>query len=296
MISGLVLSGSSVYLSKMAFADDPWSQIAQRELIAQQTASLVYSDKYQFDNMNGSHSNWSGLSFATTDENTAGRNLAAGANASLNNALSQFDKVHVEQLRNFQSTNYTGLNSSTTDEQGRNRNTLIADARDQSLNASDSIISKLSMISAKYENLTDSGTTDEQNSGNRQAQIDKTWDAMDAEATALLSNLTRVDMAYLNLQENATTNENTQGRQLDAEQVESLNKAIQIFQEIHAKTLASTYSTDYAGLNSTTTNEQTPDNRNVDIANGSDLALQNALNLYNAYYNGDGLNQTTYSH
>lgn len=296
MISGLVLSGSSVYLSKMAFADDPWSQIAQRELTAQQTAALTYSDKYQFDNMNGSHRNWSGLSFATTDENTAGRNLAAGANASLNNAMSEFDKLHVRQLQSFQATNYTGLNSSTTDEQGRNRDALIAQARDQSLNASESIVSQLSMISAKYEKLTDSGTTNEQNSGNRQAQIDKTWDAMDAEATALLSNLTRVDMAYLNLQENATTNENTQGRQLNAEQAASLGKAIQIFQEIHAHTLASTYSTGYAGLNSTTTNEQTPDNRNVDIANGDQKSLQNALNLYNEYYQDNGLNQTTYSH
>lgn len=296
MIGGLVLSGSSVYLSNMAFADDPWSQIAQRELVAQQTAALAYSDKYPFTNVNGSHSTWSGMSFATTDENTVGRNLAAGENASLNNALSQFDKIHVGQLQNYQYTNYTGLNSSTTDEQGRDRNALIADARDQSLNASESIISQLSMISTKYENLTDSGTTDEQNSGNRQAQIDKTWDAMDTEATALLGNLTRVDMAYLNLQENATTNENTQGRQLDAEQADSLSKAIQIFQEIHAKTLATTQSTNYAGLNSKTTNERTPDNRNVDIANGSQLALQNAVNLYDAYYNGDGLNQTTYSH
>lgn len=296
MITGLVLSGSSVYLSKMVFADDQWSNIAQRQLIAQQRAALVYSDKYQFNNVNGSQRNWSGLSFTTTDENTVGRNLAAGSHVSLENALAQFDKIHVAQLQSLQSTNYTGLNSITTDEQGRDRNIMIADARDQSLNASQSIVSQLSMIDAAYTNLQDHGTTNEQNTGNRQAQIDKTWDSMDAQATALVNALTRIDTAYLNLQSGGTTNENTQGRQLDAAQAYALSKAIQIFQEIHAKTLADTQSTNYTDLTSTTTNEQNNDNRNVEITNGSQMALQNALNLYNAYYQGDGLNQTTYSH
>lgn len=296
MITGLVLSGSSVYLSKMVFADDQWSDIAQRQLVAQQRAALVYSDKYQFDNTNGSQRNWSGLSFTTTDENTVGRNLAVGSHASLENALAQFDKIHVEQLQNLQSTNYTGLNSVTTDEQGRDRNTLLADARDQSLNASESIVSQLYQIDTAYTNLQNHGTTNEQNTGNRQAQIDKTWDYMDAQATALVNALTRVDTAYVNLQSGGTTNENTQGRQLDAAQTYALGKAIQIFQEIHAKTLAQDESTGYAGLTSSTTNEQNNNDRDVAIANGSQMALQNALNLYNAYYQGNGLNQTTYSH
>jgi len=296
MITGLVLSGSSVYLNKMVFADDQWSNIAQRQLIAQQRAALVYSDKYQFSDVNGSQRTWSGLSYTTTDENTVGRNLAAGSHASLENAMAQFDKIHVEQLQSLQSTNYTGLNSTTTDEQGRDRNALIADARDQSLNASQSIISQLYQINAAYANLQDHGTTNEQNSGSRQAQIDQTWNSMDAQATALVNALTRVDTAYLTLQSGGTTNENTPGRQLDAAQAYSLSKAIQIFQEIHAKTLADTQATNYTDLTSSTTNEQNNNDRNVAIANGSQMALQNALNLYNAYYQGNGLNQTTYSH
>jgi hypothetical protein len=296
MISGLVLSGSSVYLSKMAFADDPWSQIAQRQLVAQQTAAMVYSDKYQYNNMNGSQRNWSGLSSTTTDENTAGRNLAAISSASLNNALAEFDKTYVTQLQSSQSTNYTGLNSSTTGENGRDRNTLIADARDQSLNASQSIVSQSSMVSANYKDLNDSGTTNEQNSGNRQAQIEKTWNSMDVEASALLGNLTGVNTAYLNLQSGGTTNENTLGYQLGAEQAASESNGVQIFQEIHAKVLSATYSTDYAGLNSATTNEQNAYSRNAAIENERTTSLQNALNFYNDYYQDNGLNQTTYSH
>lgn len=279
----------------MAFADSPWSSIAQRQLIAQQRAALVYSDKYQYGDMNGSQRNWSGLSFTTTNENTQGRDLAAKSQISLENALSQFDKIHVEQLKNLQATNYTGLGSTTTNEQGRDRNTLIADARDQSLNASQSIVSQLSQIDAAYTNLQDQGTTNEQ-SPDRQIQIDTTWNSMAEQATALVNALTKVDAAYVNLQSGATTNENTPGRHLDAAQADALNKAIQIFQEIHAKNLAATRSTNYAGLTSSTTNEQNPDNRNADIESSSQMALQNALNFYNAYYQGDGLNQTTYSH
>ncbi|MGI0101092.1 MAG: hypothetical protein ACREA7_00675 [Nitrosotalea sp.] len=295
MISGLALSGSSIYLSQTVFADDQWSSIAQRQLIAQQRAALVYSDKYQYDNTNGAQKNWSGLSFTTTNENTVGRDLAVGSHTSLQNALAQFDKIHVEQLQNLQSTNYTGLTSTTTDEQGRDRTTLIADARDQSLNASQSIVSQLSQIDAAYTNLQASGTTNEQNSGDRQTHIDNTWNSMEAQATALVNALSKVDTAYLNLQAGATTNENTQASQLDAEQASALGKAIQIFQEIHAKNLASTESTNYAGLTSSTTNEQNANDRNVEIEQGTQMALQNALNLYNAYYQGNGLNQTTYS-
>ncbi len=280
----------------MAFADSPWSSISQRQLIAQQRAALVYSDKYQYGDMNGSQRNWSGLSFTTTDENTQGRDLAARSHISLENALAQFDKIHVEQLKNLQATNYTGLGSSTTNEQGRDQNTLIADARAQSLNASESIVSQLSMIDANYTNLQDFGTTNEQNAGNRQAQINATWNSMAEQATALVNALTKVDAAYVNLQSGATTNENTPGRHLDAAQADSLNKAIQIFQEIHAKNLAATQSTGYAGLTSSTTNEQNSGNGNAHLEWESQMALQNALNFYNAYYQGDGLNQTTYSH
>ena len=295
MITGLVLSGSSVYLNKMVFADDQWSDVAQRQLIAQQRAALVYSDKYTSNDVNASERNWSGLTYTTTDENTKGRDLATGAQLSEQNALSQFDKIHIKQLVDLQNTGYTGLNSTTTDEQGRNRNTLIAQAEAQSLNSSEAIVSELSKIDTAYTNLQNQGTTNEQ-SPDRQAQLEKTWDDMETQATALVNAITKIDTDYVNLQSGPTTNENTVGRQLDAAQANALNKAIQIFQEIHAKHLTATQSTDYVGLTSSTTDENNPDNRNTAIENASQMALQNALNTYNSYYNGAGLNQTLYSH
>ncbi|MDE1868005.1 MAG: hypothetical protein KGI08_09895, partial [Thaumarchaeota archaeon] len=249
----------------------------------------------QFNNMNESQRDWSNLAFTTTDETTKGRDLTAGTQISLENAMSQFDKIHARQLQYIQSTNYTGLTSVTTDEQGRNRTTMIAQATDQSLIKSEDIVSQLSKINAAYANLQTLETTNEQAS-DRQAQIEKTWNAMEAQATALVNDITKIDTNYLNLQSGGTTNENTVGRQLDAAHADSLNKAIQIFQEIHAKKLTEIQSTQYAGLTSTTTDEQNSNDRNASIASASQQALQNALNIYNSYYPSNGLNQTRYSH
>lgn len=302
MITGLVLSGSSVYLNKV-FADDQWSDIEHRQWVADQRASMVYSDKYMFNDVyNASERNWSGLTSITTDENTKGRDLTTASQTSMQNALSEFDKIHIKQLVSLQATGYLGLNSTTTDEQGRDRNALIAQARDQSLNESEAIVSELSKIDAAYTTLQSQGSTNEQ-SPDRQTQLENTWNSMEAQATALVNTLTKIDTAYVNLQPGATTNENTVGRQLDAAQANALNKAIQIFQEIHAKKLAATQSTNYAGLTSSTTNEaivgpgmnSLPD-RNTQIEVGTEMALQNAINTYNSYYNGAGLNQTLYSH
>lgn len=295
IITGLVLSGSSSFLNRMVFADDQWSDIAQRQMEAQQRAALVYADKYMFTDQNDSMRNWSGLTFTTTDENTKGRDLTASAQTSEQNALSVFDKIHVRQLVDLQATNYTGLNSTTTDEQGRNRNTMIAQAMADSLNSSQSIVSDLSKIDTAYTNLQNLGTTNEQ-TPDRQAQLQKTWDDMEAQATALVNAITKIDTDYVNLKAGPTTNENTLGRQLEPAQAYALNKAIQIFQEIHAKNLAATQSTDYVGLSSSTTNEQVPVDRHTQIEVASEMALQNAINTYNAYYNGAGLNQTLYSH
>ncbi len=295
MITGLVLSGSSVYLNKMVFADDQWSDIAQRQLMAQQRAALVYSAKYTFNDINESQRNWSGLGYTTTDENTKGRDLNTAAQASTQNALSEFDKIHVKQLVDFQNTGYAGLNSTTTDEQGRNRNALIDQAREQSLNSSAAIVSQLSKIDAAYTDIQVQATTNEQ-APDRQAQLEKTWDDMEAQATALVNAITKIDTDYVNLQSGPTTNEKTMGRQLDAAQAYALSKAIQIFQEIHAKHLTATQSTDYAGLTSSTTNENVYVSRNSAIETASEMALQNAINTYNSYYNGAGLNQTLYSH
>ncbi|MDE1830052.1 MAG: hypothetical protein KGI25_07000 [Thaumarchaeota archaeon] len=295
MITGLVLGGSSVYLNKMVFADDQWSDIAQRQLIAQERAALTYSDKYTFTNVNGSERNWSGLGYTTTDENTKGRDLTTAATISEQNALSEFDKIHVRQLVNTQATNYTGLNSTTTDEQGRSRTTMTDQAEAQSLNSSEAIVSKLSEIDAAYTNLQSGATTNEQ-SPDRQAQLEKTWDDMESQATALVNAISKLDSDYVNLQAGPTTNENTQGRQLDVAQAYALSKAIQIFQEIHAKHLNATYATGYVGLASSTTDETNMYPRNMQIEDASQMALQNALNVYNSYYNGAGLNQTLYSH
>lgn len=295
MITGLVLSGSSVYLSRMVFADDQWSEIAQRQLDAQQRAALVYSAKYMYTNADESTRNWSGLTYTTTDENTKGRDLNAAALTSQQNALSEFDKIHIRQLVSLQATDYAGLNSTTTDEQGRDRNALIAQAQMESLNSSEAIVSELSKINNAYTNLQSQGTTNEQ-SPDRQAQLEKTWDDMESQATALVNAITKVDTDYVNLKAGPTTNENTLGRQLDAAQAYSLAKAIQIFQEIHAKHLTATQSTDYQGLTSSTTDETNDYPRNMQIEDASQMALQNALNVYNAYYNGAGLNQTLYSH
>ncbi len=295
MITGLVLSGSSVYLNKMVFADDNWSDIAQRQLIAQQRAALVYSTKYTFNNVNASERNWSGLGYTTTDENTKGRDLATGAQLSEQNALAQFDKIHIKQLVQLQNTGYAGLNSSTTDEQSRDRNALIAQARAESLNSSEAIVSQLSKINDVYTNLQSQATTNEQAS-DRQAQLEKTWNDMEAQATALVNAITKIDINYVNLQAGPTTNEKTVGRQLDAAKANALNKAITIFQEIHAKYLNVTLSTNYAGLTSSTTDENNAVSRSQAIETASQMALQNALNTYNSYYNGAGINQTLYSH
>ncbi len=294
MITGLVLSGGSVYL-KMVFADDQWSQIEQRQLMAQERAALVYSTKYTETDMSQAQATWAGLSYSTTDETTKGRDLNAAAEASTQNALSEFDKIHVRQLVSLQNTGYQGLNSTTTDEQGRDRNALIEQAKAQSLNSSQAIVSELAMIDQNYTNLQNLGTTNEQ-APDRQAQLQKTWDDMETQATALVNQITKIDTDYVNLQAGPTTNENTVGRQLDAAQAYALSKAITIFQEIHAKHLAYTQSTDYAGLNSSTTNENVYQSRNSAIEDGSQMALQNAINTYNSYYNGAGINQTLYSH
>ena len=248
-----------------------------------------------YNNVNQSSIDWAGLTYTTTDENPKGRDLTVAAQESEQNALSMFDKIHVRQLTSLQSTNYTGLNSTTTDEQGRNRNTLIAQAEAQSLNSSQAIVSQLSKINAQYSNLTDQGTTNEQ-SPDRQVQLQKTWVDMETQATAVVNAISQVDTQNVNLKAGPTTNENTPGRQLDASQAYALSKAIQIFQEIHAKNLAATQSNDYVGLNSSTTNEQVSVSRNAEIEDASQTALQNAINTYNSYYNGAGLNQTLYSH
>lgn len=294
MITGLVLSGSSVYLNKV-FADDQWSDIAHRQMLAAQRATMTYSDMYMFNNANASLRNWSGLTYTTTDTDTKGRDIAGASQISMQNAIDQFDKIHALQLTATQNTGYAGLNSTTTDEQGRDRKAMIAQAMDDSLTNANYIVSELAKIDQTYTDLQNQGTTTTTHF-DRQGHIVSTWNSMEERATDLVNSLTKIDTDYLNLKSAGTTNEQTTGRQLSAAQAEALAKAIQIFQEIHAKNLAITQSNGYAGLSSTTTNEQNNDDRNLQIEIGTQYALQNALDTYNSYYNGAGLNQTTYSH
>lgn len=293
VISGLVLGAGSLYLSKFAFADDSWSSIQERQLQAQEKAATVYDIKYQFNNVAKSQKNWSPLGYSTTDENSTGRDLTAKAKMSLDNAMSEFDKMQVTRLSMVQNTNYAGLTSVSTDEQGRDRNAIVDKARDSSLKQALSLVSQLGSLDEQYSNMPTVKTTDE-STVDRQAQIESSWDSMESKATDLVNAISKIDAEYLNLQPGPTTNENTAGRQLDAEQANALAKGIQIFEEIHAKHLAYMNST-YQGLNSVPTNEQSYD-RNAKIEQARETALQNALRIYNSYYNGVGLQQSLYSH
>lgn len=306
MVTGLVLSGSSVYLNKMAFAETPWSQIAQGEPIAQKTAVQTYTGKYIFNDMNASQRNWSGLSYSTTGGYGVGRNIPAESQTSLQNAMSAFNTTHGQYVIVYP-TNYTGLNSTTTGENGRDRNTLIAQARDEVLNSTAAMVPLTSKLDQSYTTLQSNGTTNEQNAYNRQAQIEKTEQAMASQATPLVNPASKLDTSYSTLQSGPTTGGYGYGLQnprtgytvsptLSPIQTTSLNNAIQVYEYSHGKNVSGTQSNGYAGLGSTTTNEQSSYDRQAEIDAARQIALQNGLNYYAEYYNGIGLNQTTYSH
>ncbi len=299
MITGLLLSVSSAYLNKVVFADDQWSDIAKRQQEQNARAALIYNDKYQFDNLGPITASYAGLSSLSTDETTKGRDLGGSAQMSLENALATFDQIHARWLNTTQNTGYAGLTSVSTDEEGRNRNALLSDAQSQTDQQLADLTSKLQQT---YTNMQSPTSTDEK-TGDRQAQIMQSWNAQDAQAAALLNQIWQVDQNYVNIQPGATTNENTQGRQLTALQAEALKNGITVFEEIHAKALAATYNTGYAGLTSSTTNEEivgpglwaSPDRQTqIDVA--EEMSLQNAINFYNAYYPVNQLSQPSYSH
>jgi hypothetical protein len=302
IIGGLLLSVSSVYLNKIVFADDQWSDVAKRQQEQQTRAAMIYGNKYQFDNLNQATRNWSGLSSVTTDENSKGRDIAGKSQMSLENAMSTFDKIHVKQLVELQNTGYAGLTSVTTDEQARDRNGMISQARDQTDKQVADLVSQLAQIDQSYSAMAQVATTDEKGY-DRQAQIAKISDVQEVQAASLLNKIWQIDQTYVNLQSGGTTNENTPGRQLAPAQAYALNKAIQIFEEIHAQKLAATYAPGYPGLSSVTTNEQitgqgwwTYGDRHSEIDTGTQNALQNAISFYNAYYPSNHLNEVKYSH
>lgn len=298
MITGLLFSAGSIYLSHAVFADDPWSDIAARQQAAEQKAMAKYMSYYQFANMDQSKRDWSGLTSTSTDETSRGRNIDAQAQVSLQNAIAQFDTIHVTQLVNLQS-NYHGLNDTSTDTQGRDRNAMIDAARSASLAQAQDIVGQLVKIQENYANFQAGPTTDSASTYDRQTQITKNMDDAETQAAALVSQLAKIDQVYVDLSQyvdpaqftykpNTVTNEQTHpGRNLTPQEAYALEKAVMIFNQIHERHLALLQS-NYYGLTSTSTDENGAD-RNALIAQAKQTSMDNALRVYNSYYNGAGI-------
>ena len=299
MITGLLLSAGSVYLNHAVFADDSWADITARAQASEQKAMEKYMTYYQFADLDQSKRNWSGLTSVTTDETSRGRNIDAQAQVSLQNAIAQFDNIHVKQLTDIQSSNYAGLNSTTTDTQGRDRNAMISAATSSSLVQAQDIINQLVKIQQNYANFQAGPTTDSAATYDRQTLITQNMADDEAKAADLVSQLAKIDNVYVDLSQyvdpsqftykpNTTTNEqNHGGRNLTPQEAYALEKAVIIFNQIHERHLALLQS-NYYGLSSTTTDENGAD-RNAMLAQAKQVSMDNALRIYNSYYNGTGL-------
>jgi hypothetical protein len=302
MIASLLVVAGSAYLNKAVFADDSWSSITARQQAAIAQASMVYNNKYQFNNIPQSTANYAGLGFVTTDSTTSGRDIPGQSQMSMENALATFDQIHAFLLNKTQATGYAGLTSVTTDESGRNRNTMISQGMAQTDQSVSGLISELGQISQAYSSMGTVATT----TGywtDRQGNVQSAWDAQEVQAANLINQIWQIDQNYVNLQSGGTTNSVTSGRQIAAAQLASLEKAIQIFNEIHAHLLERTYGGQYAGLTSVTTDEQIPGSgvhtygdRHSSIDTATEMALQNAINFYNSYYPQTPLSAPNYSH
>ncbi len=298
MITGLLLSAGSVFLNHVVFADDPWSDIAARQQAAEQKAMATYMSYYQFADLDQSKRNWSGLTSVTTDETSRGRNIDAQAQVSMQNAISQFDNIHVRQLSAIASDGYAGLNSTSTDTQGRDRNAMIDSATSSSLAEAQNVIDQLIKIRQNYANFQAGPTTDSATSYNRQAQIEQNMNDSETEAASLVSQLAKTDQVYVDLSQyvdpsqftykpNSVTNEQGGGSvNLSPQQSYALSKAVMIFNQIHDRHLALLQS-NYYGLNSVTTDENGAD-RNTLLAQAKQASMDNALRMYNSYDNGTG--------
>ncbi len=298
MLTGLLLSVSSIYLNKVVFADDPWSDIAQRQQAEAQRAMAIYNDKYQYSNFDKSKVDWSGLSSTTTDETSRGRQIEQQAQVSLENALAEFNQVHIKQLADLEANGYQGLTNTPTDTEGRDRNMLLEQARNSSMNQAEQIISELNRIDVTYTNFEPGVTTDEE-SYDRQALINKNWDTAESQATALVNKLANINGNYENLEGYKTgnlnfayhpgsaTNEKTTGRQIGTSADYAMQKAVVIFNDIHNKHLVYLHSS-YYGLTNTPTDTQGRDRTSM-LEQARETSLQNAMRVYNAYYSNTGL-------
>jgi len=300
MIIGFVFSAGSTYLNHMVFADDSWSDIVARQHSSEQKAMAKYMSYYQFANMDESKRNWAGLTSTATDETSRGRNIDAAAQVSMQNAVAQFDVIHVTQLANLAADGYKGISSTPTDEQGRIRNDMISTARASSDVQANDILSQLVKIESSYTDFAPSTPTDTAATYDRQTMILQNQDTSEAQAADLVSKLAKIDQVFLDLtpyvgttipftyKPGSITNEMTHpGRNLTPQQAYSLEKAIMIFNEIHEKHIAYLKS-NYYGLINTPTDSQGRD-RNAMIAHAQDVSMINALRVYNSYYNGVGL-------
>ncbi len=299
LITGFLFSAGSVYLNHLVFADDPWSDITARQQIEEKKALAKYMTYYQFANMDQSKRNWSGLTSTETNSTGRDRNLAEQANMSLQNAILQFDQIHIKQIAALQANGYQNLTSTPTDTTGRDRDVMLSQAQSDSLVQADQTLAELIKIQANYANFTPGDSTD-MTTFDRQAKIEKTMIDQEAQAASLVSQLAKLDQVYVNLEQYVNTvtpyvykpgmitNEMTHGgRQLAPLAAYSLEKAIFIFNEIHDKHLAYLKS-NYYGLTNTPTDTQGRD-RTAMLAQAQVTSYDNALRVYNSYYNGVGL-------
>ena len=313
MIAGFLFStGSSWYIQPASATPYPntssgylgiythdTTTIAERQQMAEQKAMAKYMTYYQFANMDASKRNWAGLNSTQTDETSRGRNIDAAAQVSLQNAVSQFDIIHILQLSQLTS-NYTGITSTPTDEQGRVRNEMIAQAQATSDVQANDILSQLVKIQQNYANFAPSTPTDTAATYDRQTMIDQNQATAEAQSASLVSDLAKRYDVFLDLtpyvgtnipftyKPGSITNEMTHGgRNLTPLEAASLEKAISIFNQIHQANI-NTLKSSYYGLTSTPTDTQGRD-RNAMIAQAQEVSMTNALRVYNSYYNGVGL-------
>ena len=298
IIFGLILSSSSIYL-KVAFADDNWSDIAKRQQVAEQRAEKTYQNKYQFTNMDETKRNWSGLSSTETNSTTRGRNIDSQAAVSLENALAQFDKIHILQLADLQAKGYQNLTSIPTDTQGRDRNAMIAQARSESMSQADQSTSDRSQIQATYTDLAPGETTDTITSNDRQAGIEKTQSNQEYVAAGFVSPLATLDTSYVNLhqykegtsyayQAGSVTNTKTSYTSIAEEEKQSMEKAIFIFNQIHSKQLSQLQTPTYGGVMGSYSGSwyQNYDPQQTVVGDNS---IQKAQDVISSYYQSQGL-------
>ena len=115
----------------------------------------------------------------------------------------------------------------------------------------------------------------------------------------MVNKLAKIDQVYVDLSQyvdptqftykpNSVTNEQTNpGRNLTPQEAYALERAVMIFNEIHERHLALLQS-NYYGLTSTSTDESGAD-RNALLAQAQQVSMDNALRVYNSYYNGAGI-------